>query len=567
MIAGQLQELLRTAAFAHRASFAIVSFSDATPALCNAVDSDGNVVNAAKLRILLRLIDAMALSRDFEGPRPHATQPPRWLRAAERITFWVSVALQNQDGTHLGHLNIIDLQRTQPVDSHESTILSLYGKLISKELCDVRAHALAADYCALPSRRALHADLANLQATQAHYLFVVDFFPVSYLTDLTQVFGYDALEDAMQALDGAVRRSAAPEQRAYQLHPGRYALLVSALSAKTAERAINQFTEDFQAPLLADGLPLKIQMHIGALDLAGFASLRPDWIRMTATAAEESRANNFDILWYSQCIDATSQRKFKLARSFSAALETKGQLYLVYQPRINITRGNVVAAEALLRWTHPQLGPIGPDEFIPIAEQSGAINAISLWVMEHVIQQVIDWHTLGPSFKVSFNVSMKDLGDSQFTDRMIALIKTSGVDASRLELEVTETAVAADFKAVNTQLGRLVAAGVQIALDDFGTGYSNWEQVRELLVTTVKLDRSLTQGLERDKNDRHLMSTLLGVLTFLGYDIVAEGVESADICELLGNLGCHQAQGFHIARPMPAQDLQAWIERQDQAVL
>lgn len=554
------------AAFAHRASLTIVSFPGATPAMCSAVDGDGNIVNASKVRVILQLINAIASSSDLEDTKRRLTRSALRLSDAGCITFWASTSLHDQSGAYLGHLHIIDLQRTELAGSHELNILTMHGKLISKELAANPPNGLYPDYLAVPDRTALHAKMADLEDVQAHYLFVIDLFPVSYLNDLTQVFGYVALEDVMYDLDKAVQRCAWAEHSFYRLHPGRYAVLIKGLGTRITEQLLDRFASDFHAPLLADGLPLKIQMHIGALDLSAFASRRADWIRMTVTAAEESRISNVNMLWYSQSIDATSQRKFKMARSFSAALETNEELYLVYQPRIDIISGKVVAAEALLRWTHPELGNIGPDEFIPVAEQSGAINAISLWVMEHVIQQVIDWEAFDPSFKVSFNVSMTDLADSLFTDRMIALIHTTGVSASLLELEVTETAVAADFNAVNKQLTRLAKIGVQIALDDFGTGYSNWEQVRGLLITTVKLDRSLIQGLARGENDRHLMSTLIELLIFLGYDIVAEGVESADICELLGELGCHQAQGFHIAKPMPAEELQSWVKRRDQSV-
>lgn len=268
--------------------------------------------------------------------------------------------------------------------------------------------------------------------------------------------------------------------------------------------------------------------------------------------------------WYTGDIDALSLRKFTLARSFAAALDSADQLHLVYQPRIDVQSGRFVAVEALLRWNHPQLGVIGPAEFIPIVERSGAIAAVSLWVMDRAVRQIAQWQQQGFAFKVGFNVTMSDFANPLFTDQMVALIHSTAVDASGLELELTETAAAFDYKAINKQLARLVDLGVQIALDDFGTGYSNWEHMRDLLIKTVKLDRSLVNGLERREGDRQLMSTLIRLLTLLGYEVVAEGVENAETCAALAALGCHQAQGFYIAKPMPAPTLLAWVSQHRQ---
>ncbi|KTB79607.1 hypothetical protein AO069_27125 [Pseudomonas syringae pv. syringae PD2774] len=175
--------------------------------------------------------------------------------------------------------------------------------------------------------------------------------------------------------------------------------------------------------------------------------------------------------------------------------------------------------------------------------------------MDAAIRQIAQWQHASFAFKVGFNVSLADFANPLFTDRMVALIHSTAADAAGLELEITETAAALDYRSINNQLARLINLGVQIALEDFGTAYSNREHLRDLLIKTVKLNRSLINGLERREKDRQLMSTLVRLLTLLGNDVVSEGVENAETCATLGALGCHQAQGFHIARPMPATSL------------
>lgn len=561
-----LEELLCVAAFSHCVQFAVISFSDLKPCIVFTASTASDCPETRYLSELFKHSHDTAFANHFDPSKRQLllSLPPRPDNA--HISFWESVALEDDDGPALGHLHIIDFCRTKPLDNQESNILRLHGKRVSSQLRMARPATAKVRGLQLLSRTDLHRDMQQLNTTQGQYLFVIDLFPSSYLNELTQILGYAVLEDTLLALDTAVQSSATATQVYYRLHPGRYALKLSGFDDATAEDLARSFALDFRVPLLCDQLPMQLAIRIGAVKLEEFSARQADWIRMGTIAAEGSRADNVAMRWYTYDIDALSLRKFTLARSFAAALESAAQLHLAYQPRINIQSGRIVAVEALLRWTHPQLGIIGPAEFIPIAERSGAIAAVSLWVMDRAVRQLAQWQQQGFAFKVGFNVSMADFANPLFTDRMIALIHSTTVDASGLELEITETATALDYKTINQQLARLIELGVQIALDDFGTGYSNWEHMRDLMIKTVKLDRSLINGLERHEKDRQLMSTLIRLLTLLGYEVVAEGVENAETCAALGALGCHQAQGFQIARPMPASALLTWVSQNQQGL-
>lgn len=561
-----LEELLCVAAFNHCTQFAVVSFLDVRPCIAFTASKASDSVDERYLPALFKHSHGKVFADHLDSSKQQLLLSVRADPYHAHVRFWESVALEDDDGTSLGHLHIMDLHRTQPLDDQESKILRLHGKRVSSHLRTAHHVVSGRHDPQLSSRADLHRDMRQLNATQGQYLFVIDLFPSSYLNDLTQVLGYAVLEETLLALNAAVQSRATATQVFYLLHPGRYALQLSACNDATAEDLARSFALNFQAPLLCDQLPMQLAIRLGAVKLEEFSARQADWIRMGTIAVESSRADNVEMRWYTGDIDAQSLRKFTLARCFATALDSAEQLHLVYQPRIDIQSGRFVAVEALLRWTHPQLGVIGPAEFIPIIERSGAIAAVSLWVMDRAVRQIAQWQQQGFAFKVGFNVSMADFANPLFTDRMVTLIHSTGVDVSRLELEITETAAALDYKTINKQLARLVDLGVQIALDDFGTGYSNWEHMRDLLITTVKLDRSLVNGLERREADRELMSMLIRLLTLLGYEVVAEGVESAESCAALGALGCHQAQGFHIARPMPAPTLLAWVSQHRQGL-
>jgi len=234
----------------------------------------------------------------------------------------------------------------------------------------------------------------------------------------------------------------------------------------------------------------------------------------------------------------------------------------VFQPRIDFASGRCCAVEALLRWTHPTLGPIGPDEFVPLAEKTDLIRLLSVWVVEAAIQQTRQWRDAGYDFKVAINVSPCDLEGPAFTDRLIQALIRHGVEATTLEIEFTEGALIKNPAECRNQLTRLRALGVEISIDDFGTGYSNWTYLRELPATSVKLDRSLIKDIQNEERDRRLVITLIDLAQRLGYKVVAEGIENQANFDAVKSWGCDEGQGYFIAMPMPAEELVTWIQNQ-----
>jgi diguanylate cyclase (GGDEF)-like protein len=234
-----------------------------------------------------------------------------------------------------------------------------------------------------------------------------------------------------------------------------------------------------------------------------------------------------------------------------------GALVLHYQPKVDIRTGRPAGVEALVRWQHPKLGLLGPSAFVELAEQTGLIRPLTLWVARTAAAQADAWRAAGLDLPVAVNLSARCL-DSALGDELIALVDGDAVP--RLELEVTET-VMARAEEVLPVLERLAARGFRIALDDFGTGYSSLAYLKRLPVTEIKIDRSFVCDMDLDDDDRSIVRSMIELADSLGLGVVAEGVERAETLQALADLGCQVAQGYLISRPVPAAEATSWAQR------
>lgn len=259
--------------------------------------------------------------------------------------------------------------------------------------------------------------------------------------------------------------------------------------------------------------------------------------------------------------DATLEHRWQLEQDLKTAIE-HGQLSLYYQPMYDLNSGRLVKFETLLRWKHPKKGFISPAEFIPLAEESGLIVTLGAWVLEEACHQAKSWQRLGHYFKVSVNVSLLQFSHPNFVLAVLNAVKESGLPGSYLELEITESVVMNRPREVNQILNQLKAEGIHLAIDDFGTGYSSLAYLRDLPIDTVKIDQSFVHNLEGDNQDpfsKALVSTIVELAQHLELEVVAEGIETAEQCELLKHLGCHIGQGYYFSKPIPPQDLETFL--------
>ncbi|HUG85881.1 MAG TPA: EAL domain-containing protein, partial [Euzebya sp.] len=250
-------------------------------------------------------------------------------------------------------------------------------------------------------------------------------------------------------------------------------------------------------------------------------------------------------------------RQLAISSGFRSALQD-GAVAVAFQPVIELHDGLIVSVEALARWAHPDLGPIGPEEFVRVAEQAGLINDLTHQVLDTALQWHGEWARQGYDIGVSVNISARSLLDAELPLRVARQLEDHGVAADRLTLELTESSVISDPQRTMVVLHRLSALGVKLSIDDFGTGYSSLAYLRQLPACEVKMDKSLILPMTDEADATALVSGVLRLCHQLGYRIVAEGIETAALQSVLRRLGCDRGQGFHIARPMPGGDVLPW---------
>jgi diguanylate cyclase (GGDEF)-like protein len=240
----------------------------------------------------------------------------------------------------------------------------------------------------------------------------------------------------------------------------------------------------------------------------------------------------------------------------------RNELHLLYQPRMDRRSGEIVAVEALLRWTHPERGNISPDVFIPMAEENGLIVPIGLWVLREACRQHVKWQDEGMgSFRVAVNLSAKQLRSSTLADDILAIIKETGIEPCSLELELTESALDTNHTATAAFMNSMAERGIRFAIDDFGVGYSSLSYLKDLPVHTLKIDRSFLRGAEINPAQSRLVAGITSLAHGLGLAVVAEGVENAEQMNLVSVHGCDELQGYLISRPLPAGEIAPFIVR------
>ena len=233
---------------------------------------------------------------------------------------------------------------------------------------------------------------------------------------------------------------------------------------------------------------------------------------------------------------------------------------VVYQPKVNMVNGAVVGVEALLRWQHPSQGLLAPEEFMSAVAEGNLVVAIDHWVIEHVVGQLQDWRRIGLDFNLSINVSIKTLEEPDFSHWLASLLlKYPGVDASKIILEVLESSAVEDVDQISLVIRASKQLGVSFSLDDFGTGYSTLNFLKKLPADELKIDRTFVRDMLHDEDDLAIIKGVLGLALAFDKKVVAEGVESEEHGLALLELGCEQAQGYVIAKPMSAQDLVLWV--------
>ena len=413
----------------------------------------------------------------------------------------------------------------------------------------------------LPNRHAFYEAVEEAVAAAAGdgpnaAVLIIDLDRFKEVNDTLGHHAGDALlRQAAERLRAALRGS----DLLARLGGDEFAVLVP--SVESAEQA-TQVAERVRAALEATFDVHDISVHVGAS--VGIA-LAPDHgrsaedlLQRADVAMYQAKEVSSSHEVYEPSADPYCASKLSLVAELRDALDQR-QLEIHYQPKASLASGDVDGVEALVRWNHPERGLIPPNDFIPLAEHTGLIDRLTVYVMDEALRQCAEWGDLGLDLAVAINLSARNIADSGLPETVADRLAAHGVDPSRLVLELTESTLMVDPKGSKEVLARLHEMGVGLAIDDFGTGYSSLSYLSELPVTELKIDRSFVMSMATSDGDAFIVRATIDLGRNLGLRVVAEGVETEAVWNRLAELGCDVGQGYYLSRPVPATELTRWL--------
>jgi diguanylate cyclase len=313
-----------------------------------------------------------------------------------------------------------------------------------------------------------------------------------------------------------------------------------------------------ETPFQVEGVVLDVEASIGVVLSGEHGEDATTLLQHADIAMYVAKTHRIGVSVYDPVADSHSPAKVALLGDLRRALE-RGELILHYQPKVSIGRGDVVGAEALVRWQHPNQGLVFPDAFIPLAEHTGLIGPLTRYVLDAALARARIWADAGHPLPVSVNLSARNLLDEHLADQIVELLALHGVPADLLEIEVTESAIMTDPAKARLLLEQLDTLGVGISIDDFGAGYTSLGQLKYLPVSELKIDRSFVMTMTEDSSNAMIVRSVIELGHNLGLTIVAEGVETEQALTALADIGCDVAQGYHLSRPLAAGDFDTWF--------
>ena len=337
-----------------------------------------------------------------------------------------------------------------------------------------------------------------------------------------------------------------------------FALLVHEADSRGAESTARRVLDAVSHPCSVDGLQFTLTCSVGVALFPADGSDAEMLVRHAESAMQRAKQGGRGCFRFHQAHqDADMRQRMRLDHAMRQALASQ-RFRLHYQPQIDLKTGNVVGAEALIRWRDPELGEVSPGQFIPVAEETGFIIAIGDWVLEQAVRQAARWRDAGFAMPVSVNVSALQFQQADFIDRVAAVLREHQLAGALLELELTESILVHDANDALARLSQLSQLGVRLAIDDFGTGYSSLAYLKRFPIDRLKIDRSFVKGLPADESDGAIVRAIVQLAQALAMKVIAEGVETEPQRAYLLELGCDEFQGFLYA---PALDALSFEER------
>lgn len=407
-------------------------------------------------------------------------------------------------------------------------------------------HALFDDVTNLPNTRHFNEKLSHL--IQQLKPFGIIMFEIHQLQKMNNSLGHTLTNDILKLITKRLQQSLPSHYFLARMTDDYMAVLVpSAKSEQSLLSVCQQIIAVFDQPFKTSNLELMMNLSLG-ITIFPMDGDSPELLLDNAKAAlDEARTKGIPHLFYMPEMRSKRYNKLLLENDLQKALEND-ELFLVYQPKIDMSTGKIYGFEALLRWNHRERGLISPNEFVPIAEETGLIVPIGEWVIETACKQLKEWHKLDPNLKMAVNFSFRQFYQPDITEKIKRMLNEIELPSHFLELELTES-LAIEIDMSIEKIKNLKELGVRISIDDFGTGYSSLSYLKELPIDKLKIDRSFIRGLSTNKQDDMLVSTIISIAKNMKLEVIAEGVENVKQLMILQEKKCHHVQGYLFSKP------------------
>ncbi|NTV09276.1 MAG: EAL domain-containing protein [Zoogloea sp.] len=404
------------------------------------------------------------------------------------------------------------------------------------------------------------------QAERHHEPLAVAFIDLDHFKLVNDTLGHPVGDCLLQAVAGRIMGVIRDEDTISRQGGDEFVLLFPDFSSESDLFSILQrIGKVLDEPFLIGGRELHISASIGVSTYPKDGQDRDTLLRHADIAMYRAKeAGRNAIRFFTEDMNQRIQERLELLGELRHAI-ARQQLYLCYQPQIELATGRTLGVEALLRWRHPTLGEVSPARFIPVAEETELILPIGEWVLRQACHDACRWQQAGhPQLRVAVNVSARQFRQN-LPEVVSRILAESGLQPANLELEITESHLMDDPAASAAKLEALSALGIRLSLDDFGTGYSSLAYLTRFSLDTLKIDRSFVQRLNHDASALSITRTIIAMARNLHMTVLAEGVEAGDQLQLLTSQGCEQVQGYYFARPMQFEVLNAWLHEREEA--
>jgi len=453
----------------------------------------------------------------------------------------------------------VGVRRNEELAALAASINNMQSQIARREdriVHEVRYDQLTGLLNRLPALQNLDESIRKLCSMDGEISAMI--ISLSGFSDLRASFGQAIGDELLLTAAQQLRSTAPPEASLARLDGDEFLLIMESTDATSAWTVAENIARMLTAGLSNDTINISTTACIGISTFPHDGDNAEKLLLHAAIARQEARHAPDRIAAYQTGTEEQYTRRLEILGGLhQAARENEFKLYL--QPKINLIDGGICGAEALIRWDHPTLGLLSPQEFVAIAEQSGNATLISQWVLTAAVRECRQWIEEGIDLPVSVNLSGYDIQNPDLPHMIIEILREHDLDPSYLMLEIAEQALCRDFELATVVLQSLRGLGIKISVDDFGTGHSSLARIRDLPVDELKIDQSFVTDLPDNRKDVAIARATIELAHSLGIEVLAEGVESRPAMRWLANMHCERAQGFLISRPMPAETFSQWV--------